>query len=45
MGCGDVEQTYDWPNKGVDGPDPMIIIVSQRAPLRGTSTTPDFMPF
>jgi hypothetical protein len=35
IGCGDVEQTYEWLNKGVDEHDPMIITMSQKAPFPG----------
>jgi serine/threonine-protein kinase len=35
IGCGDVEQTYEWLNKGVDEHDPLIITISGNAPFTG----------
>ena len=42
IGCGDVEQTYEWLNKGVDEHDPLIITVSGNAPFPGHEQDPRY---
>jgi TolB-like protein len=42
ISCGDIEGTYEWLIKGVDEHDPMIIIVSQKAPFPGHEEDPRF---
>ena len=45
MGCGDIERTYQWLNQGVDEHDPMIILMSRKAPFPGHEQDPRFHAF
>ena len=45
MGCGDIDRTYEWLNKGVDEHDPMILIMSQAPPFAGHEHDPRFHAF